>query len=387
MKRSLFLLAICFIPFFCSCDNEQSIAKNAYQQIVEIIEYGTVKAGYASMITDSAAGYGQKFEIPGRSIITPGKTSITVFEEFKTGVYNKTSATETGDLSGFKVSGNVSSPTIDGLYQPHGSAGGDFTLGVNSHGEVYISMSIAKQTTPTSFYSVYVFDDEKYVKQVSQILLDAYTKAHGAKAKEELETIEQNAFKFTAIDLGLSVKWANANIGANAQEEFGDYFAWGETVTKNDFSWSNYQLCNGTYNSFTKYNDSSENGVIDNKNILDNNDDVAYVKLGNGWRMPTNTEWMELQDNCSLKWTAQNGVNGLLVTSKKNGASLFLPAAGIRYGTSLEDSGLKGCYWSSSLVLGRSDLALGLSFDMDGVDEYGDRNSRFAGLCIRPVLE
>ena len=152
-----------------------------------------------------------------------------------------------------------------------------------------------------------------------------------------------------AVDLGLSVKWATMNIGASAPEEYGDYFAWGETEPKTDYSWETYKWCNGSSYTITKYCTSASYGTVDNKTILDLSDDAANANWGGTWRMPTYAELTELKEKCTWTWTTQNGTKGYKVTSKTNGNSIFLPAAGYRGKTSLNDAGNAGYYWSSSL--------------------------------------
>ena len=189
-----------------------------------------------------------------------------------------------------------------------------------------------------------------------------------------------------AIDLGLpsGLKWASFNVGASKPEEYGDYFAWGETVTKTNYSWSTYKWCNGTSNTLTKYNSIASNGTIDNKFLLEETDDVANVKLGGKWRMPTDAEWKELQDNCSWIWTTKNSIRGRLVTSNKNGASIFLPAAGYWFVTDLNNVGSTGLYWSSSLdYTNYPDAACFLLFDSGNVNR--DINGRDLGFSVRPV--
>ena len=127
------------------------------------------------------------------------------------------------------------------------------------------------------------------------------------------------------VDLGLSVKWATCNMGASSPEEYGDYYAWGETETKSTYDWNTYKWCKGSENTLTKYCTDSDYGTVDNKTVLDPEDDVAHVKWGGNWRMPTDAEIEELRENCIWKWTTQNGKNGYKVTSKKNGNSIFLP--------------------------------------------------------------
>lgn len=130
-----------------------------------------------------------------------------------------------------------------------------------------------------------------------------------------------------AVDLGLSVKWATCNVGADSPEEYGDYYAWGETEVKSEYSWETYKWSNDSADSFTKYCQA------DNKIILDSEDDVAHVKWGGNWRMPTMDEVNELCDKCTWEWTTVNGVAGQLVTGP-NGNSIFLPAAGLRCSSS-----------------------------------------------------
>jgi hypothetical protein len=187
------------------------------------------------------------------------------------------------------------------------------------------------------------------------------------------------------VDLGLSVKWATCNVGATKPEEYGDYFAWGETQPKDYYDWSTYKWCNGSYNTLTKYNNSSSYGTVDNKTQLELSDDAARANWGGSWRMPTRAEQDELRENCTWTWTTQNGVNGYKVTSKKNGNSIFLPAAGYRDGSSLYRAGSYGYYWSSSLGTGYQDDACGLYF---GSGYVGcDLNPRYIGFTVRPVCQ
>ena len=190
-----------------------------------------------------------------------------------------------------------------------------------------------------------------------------------------------------AVDLGLSVKWASMNIGANSPEDYGDYYTWGETATKSKYDWSTLKYCNDNKGrKFSKYNQGNgTTGTIDNKTTLDPEDDVAHVKWGGNWRMPTKDEFEELEEKCTWKWTTQSGKNGYLVTSKINGNSIFLPAAGYRYYSSLSGAGSRGYYWSSSLDESGSNYARYLYFYSSYHSTYS--NYRFYGRSVRPVTE
>ena len=187
-----------------------------------------------------------------------------------------------------------------------------------------------------------------------------------------------------AIDLGLSVKWASCNVGADSPEEYGDYYAWGETEEKNNYDWSTYKWGSDDY--LTKYCFDPLYGVFDNKNYLEPEDDVAHVKRGDGWRMPTAKESFELAEKCVWLWISVNGVNGYLVTGP-NGNSIFLPAAGCRYGTELQSDGTYGYYWTSSLDDQRPDHAW-YHYGADYPEYHWDHYiSRVYGLTVRPVTD
>ena len=188
-----------------------------------------------------------------------------------------------------------------------------------------------------------------------------------------------------AVDLGLSVKWASCNVGATAPEEYGGYYAWGETEEKSNYDWSTYKYCNGSYNSMTKYCTSSSYGTVDNKTTLDPGDDVAHVKWGGSWRMPTEYEIKELKNDCTWTWTTLNGVYGYRVTGP-NGNSIFLPVAGYRNGTEVCYQG-GGSYWSSSLDGGYSYGYNACCFYFFSYLYDWSYDSRFYGLSVRPVSE
>lgn len=188
-----------------------------------------------------------------------------------------------------------------------------------------------------------------------------------------------------AVDLGLSVKWASCNLGANAPSEYGDYYAWGETTSKSNYDWSTYKWCTGSGDTITKYKENDSLIIVNNETVLDSGDDAAHVKLGGKWRMPTDAEWTELRTECTWIWTRQGGKNGYKVTSKSNGNSIFLPASGNRLNASLFDTGSGGYYWSSSLSTDNPSFAWIVLFDSDGVSR--DSYYRCGGFSVRPVSE
>ena len=199
--------------------------------------------------------------------------------------------------------------------------------------------------------------------------------------------------KHEYVDLGLpsGTLWATCNIGANNPEEYGDYFAWGETEGyndgKTDFSWSTYKWCKGSYDMLTKYCGWGEygyNGFTDNKTELDLEDDAAYVNWGPEWRMPTYEQFRELYNsNTTTEWTTQNGVYGRKITSKANGNSIFLPAAGYRSNSSLNCVGSHGFYRSRTLCSDLSYRAWHLIFRTSyiSMEDY----DRCLGQSVRPV--
>ena len=209
-----------------------------------------------------------------------------------------------------------------------------------------------------------------------------------AYATNEVGTAYGNEVSFTTlvdpangreyVDLGLSVKWATCNVGANKPEEYGDYFAWGETSSKETYTEDNcptYKL------SISKL---QTQGYIDSEGNLTSQYDAATVNWGGTWRMPTYAELKELNTQCTWTWTTQNGVKGYKVKGP-NGNSIFLPAAGVRHGSSLNKSGSYGTYWSSTPIDDYDDYAYDLHFSSSyhSMDYF----YRYYGRSVRPILE
>ena len=198
------------------------------------------------------------------------------------------------------------------------------------------------------------------------------------------------------MDLGLSVKWASFNLGASTPEEYGDYYAWGELQTKQRYYWDTYVFCNGIEKTLTKYNSESDYGVVDNKSVLDLEDDVAHHSLKGDWRIPSSKEWDELAnpDNCVWTWTTQNEISGYLVTSKRTDNSIFIPAAGSKSSDNYLNNN-RGYYWLNELPDPKdpdwttfnyhSSTALSGVVRSDLIDVHGF--GRYQGLPVRPILD
>lgn len=186
-----------------------------------------------------------------------------------------------------------------------------------------------------------------------------------------------------AVDLGLSVKWANMNVGAKKDSGFGMYFAWGETKPKEYYSWGTYSWSKGDSNFLMKYS------VNDKLIRLSPTDDAARANWGGNWRMPTVEEFDELVDpnKCTWEWTTKDGVNGYKVTGKKTGKSIFLPITGFRFYSEVQFRAIKGVYWTATLYAGNPFKAWCLEFDFSDYNvDFGNLSSnRFSGRCIRAV--
>ena len=188
------------------------------------------------------------------------------------------------------------------------------------------------------------------------------------------------------VDLGLpsGTKWATCNVGASSPSDYGNYYAWGETSTKSSYTVENlkYRL-ETTKHKVSKYVTDSKFGNVDGKSELDPSDDAAYVNWGSGWRMPSETQCVELCEKCKWTWATMGGHKGYNVVGP-NGNSFFLPAAGYRKDSELYSVGSYGNYWSRSLCFDTpglaSDLFFGSSIAYWGIDE------RRVGHSVRPVL-
>ena len=175
------------------------------------------------------------------------------------------------------------------------------------------------------------------------------------------------------IDLGHAGKWACCNVGASAPWEYGGYYAWGETEEKDYYDWSTYIHCDGSRD--TCHNLGSD--------IAGTQYDVAHVKWGGKWRMPS-LDQIDLLLKCTSEWTEVNGIKGRKFTAA-NGGSIFLPAAGYRWDDYTDNVGSNGYYWSSTQNPNHSYYAYFLYFYSGNT--YWSYYSRYYGQSVRPVTE
>ena len=184
------------------------------------------------------------------------------------------------------------------------------------------------------------------------------------------------------VDMGNGQLWATTNVGANSPEEYGDFFAWGETAAKTTYDWTNYAW-GSSATSLTKYVTESSYGTVDGKTMLEAGDDAATANWGEGWRTPTEDEWNWLRSNCDWEWTNDyngTGVAGFVVTSNSTSNSIFFPAAG----NSAGGAGEYGYSWSSSLHYDNS-FAVGMWLHPSDLIRGTGGEYRNVGMTVRPV--
>lgn len=187
--------------------------------------------------------------------------------------------------------------------------------------------------------------------------------------------VEYESSAKQAVDLGLSVKWAACNLGATKPELYGDYYAWGETKPK-----AKYTEDNGCWHN-VGYAALKSKGVIDDRGNLTAKYDAATSNWGAGWRMPTHDEIKELLNRCRWNWVTMNGVEGYKVTGP-SGKSIFLPAAGYRYGAGADFVGNNGCFFGATAL---NECAVSFNFDSDCYDWHS--GFRSYGRSVRPVTK
>ncbi len=283
-----------------------------------------------------------------------------------TGEYNIFTIDNFGPVMGLKLQGTAKVDKIEVIASKSSAAQATYTMSFETAIELYA-------TTPTVVY--FPLNDladadkleAKFYQGSSLCKTQVFTTLPAKNVVTTYPAIEvndpYNGHEY--VDLGLSVKWATMNVGATSPEGYGDYFAWGEMTTKSDYSSSTY-----TYK--------------DNPATLPADHDAAAVNWQGAWRMATYAEWDELTTNCTWAWKPLNGINGYEVEGP-NKNTIFLPASGYCDGTSLDDDGSYGFYWSSSLIEDNSDCAYNLNFGSGSVGfGYG---YRYYGRSVRPVCQ
>ena len=215
--------------------------------------------------------------------------------------------------------------------------------------------------------------------------------AYGEEISFTTKSINSNGHDYVDLGLPSGILWATCNIGANTPEEYGSYFAWAISHINwsGCYNWVHYEYSNSNNESMKKYCTDSkygEYGFKDDKTTIESIDDAAAMIWGGNWRIPTKEEWSELENNCTWIWTTLGDIKGYKVTSKKNSNSIFLPAAGYKFGTQLKYENYRGAYWSSSLCISYPCNAYSLEFIPNFI--YGDEwHNRCDGLSIRAVCQ
>ena len=284
-----------------------------------------------------------------------------------------------------KGSGGADQPNSDFIftitYMPNGGEG-EVVVDTVVYGEAYSIRSDINYKKDGYYY--YEWNTDPNGNGVSYNIwkaINSVTRNITLYAKWRAYDGIENGYYYVDLGLPSGLKWASCNVGATKTEGYGDYFAWGEVEPKEVYSWSTYKWCNGSYDTMTKYR------TKDNKTVLDKEDDAASVNMGGSWRMPTYDELNELKTKCTWTWISNyngTGVAGRIVTSKINGNSIFLPAAGYRSNSDLYNAGSDGRCWSSSRNTSNSDYACYLRFDSGYVGWLSSR--RYYGRSVRGVL-
>lgn len=242
----------------------------------------------------------------------------------------------------------------------------------------WISISPTSGTAGSRKITIKVAENTTYEERNGSVIIKLGSELQSVKITQEKREKEIEGHKY--VDLGLSVKWATCNVGANSPEEYGGYYAWGETSIKSNYTWGNCFDC------FNDSGDSWSVYKIGGKTKLEPNSDhdTARKNWGGTWRMPTIDELEELNSKCTWTWTSKDGHYGYLVTGP-NGNSIFLPAAGLRDDASSNRVGKYGFYWSSTLSSSYSNDAQSLYFN--GIGHVTYYSYRFYGHSVRPVTE
>ena len=281
----------------------------------------------------------------------------------------------TGSATNISASGATISGSVSGVSQPVNVG---IIYGTTSN--LSSTSGTRKSTTSSGNFSVTLSGLNASTKYYYR----AYAEINGTYYYGEIENFTTsdsapisgfiNGHEWVDLGLPSGTKWATCNVGASTPEEYGGYYAWGETQEKKEYAWSTYTHCNGSAN--TCHNLGSD--------IAGTQCDVAHVKWGGSWVMPSLDQIKELVSNSSAQWTTKNGVYGMSFTGP-NGGTIFLPAVGFRWSDYLRYDGSNGFYWSSTLHPSYSNYAYYLSFNSGLANWLNDDGSRSSGQGVRPV--
>ena len=308
------------------------------------------------VIADDKVYYGRVSTFTTKKIIvtTGAASDITSISATVSGSVSNLAAGITNVEIGVVYSENNNTPSIGN--------GTTVKSGNNSNGEFTISLNGLNDGVTYNYCTYVKIADKVYYGDVLSFT-----------TKDEITSGQE-------VDLGLSVKWAGWNVGATSPEQYGGYYAWGETEEKSDYSVQTYK----------HYNDSI--GYVNiGENISGTQYDVATAKWGNGWRMPTKGEFDELVSKCNFElYSYKRGsyCNGLKITGP-NGNAIFMPFDGCYYGTSLGSQSpvCYGFYWSGSLEKNQYSWSLFFDYFVDAEGHYTRRDERTYGMSVRPVRD
>ena len=295
--------------------------------------------------------------------------------------------------NGFFINGYlITGPSGNSIFLPASGYKQDKLVQQPGVDAYYATSEILRSYFPDEQVSFYISSSAKRLdtqyRQLGLPVRPVYDEKLSLEENTTLEAdtvvVKDGEHYYAKLGLPSGTKWAITNVGASTAEEYGNYYAWGETEPKETYNWSTYKWFNGSSYTQTKYCTSSSYGTVDNKTTLDLTDDAANANWGGNWTMPTYEEQNELKNDCRWTWVTKCGVNGRKVTGP-NGVTVFLPAAGYRYDSSLYDAGSSGSYWSSSLVTYDSFYAYDLRFDSSDVLSTSSRG-RDGGHSVRPVV-
>ncbi len=183
------------------------------------------------------------------------------------------------------------------------------------------------------------------------------------------------------VDMGLSVQWGDRNVGAASPQEYGGFYAWGETMEKETYNWMTYRFCEGSPHRLSRYCPLALWGQVDSRTRLEAGDDVATCICGPGWRMPTSAEWESLLSSCDWSWSAPQ--QGYVVRSRTTGKEIFLPAGGFRIQGDHHYFGIDGLYWAADVVEDLPYDAYRVYFS--NYFRYLSYAQRYFGFLVRPV--